>query len=70
MNEMEKKEGRDLSLDDDSRKTGDAEDVEENTDKEGGNAAVVVEVTPVVETNWNRFNGVCVSSRYNFTGML
>lgn len=67
---MEKKEGRDLSPDDDSRKTGDVEDVEENIDKEGGNTAVVVEVTPIMETNWNRFNSVCVSLIYTFTGML
>lgn len=36
MYEMEKKEGRDLSPDDDSRKTGDVEDVEENIDKRQG----------------------------------
>jgi hypothetical protein len=40
------------------------------SDKEGGNTAVVVEVTPIMETNWNRFNGVCVSLRYTFTRML
>ena len=46
------------------------EDVEENINKEGGNTAVVVEVTPIMETNWNRFNSVCVSLIYTFTGML
>ena len=59
-----------LSLNDDSRKTCNAEDEEKDTDKEGDNVAAVVEATPIVATDWNPFNGVCAPLGYTFIRKL
>ncbi len=56
--EMEKREGRGLSPDDDTRKTGNVEDEEKYTNKKGDNVAVVMELAPIVATDSNQFNGV------------
>ena len=56
--EMEKRECRGLSPDDDTRKTGNVEDEEKYTNKKGDNVAVVMELAPIVATDSNQFTGV------------
>ena len=59
MYKMEKRGGQGLSLDDDTRKTVAEDNKEEGiTDREGGDVALEVDKTSVVETDWNSCNGV------------
>ncbi len=68
MYEMERREGRGLDADDNSRMIRNLDEDEDETKKKVTNEVVVVEETPLLDTSCNPFNGVTAPLGYAYTG--